>query len=158
MKRILSALLVLSMLICSFLFVTTDAASERGEMLMRTTDLDTSWKSAEANKAIKVIGSTDEKIDTLIRDKTPNSQAASTHTGQNSMATAGTLWMLNTNTWAFGYVIEIDGLAEGETVTASVSTSSWAHDHEGVQGGGWINEGSGVTAKYTLGGNGVYTL
>lgn len=159
MKRLTAVLLTLAMLMCSFMFVTTDAASERGEMLMRTSDLDTSWKSVKAGEYLNVIGSDDEgRIDTLIREKTPDQDQASTHASQNSMATAGTLWMQNTNTWTYGYVIEVDGLDEGETVTATVSTSSWAHDHEGVQGGGWINEGAGINEKFTISGNGVYTL
>ncbi len=155
MKRTLSAVLVLSMLVCSFLFVSTDAASERGEMLMRTEGLDTSWKSVAANGTVNIIGNAEDKIDTLIREKTPNQNQATTHASQNSSATASTLWMLNTNTWAYGYVIEIAGLKDGESVVVTAIQDTWGHDHSGTQGGGW---GNSTKDKFTLPGNGVYTI
>lgn len=155
MKRILAALLAAVMLMSSAVFVST-AAAENAEMLCRTENLDSSWKQVSAGDTVYMVGDYDDKLDTEIREKTPNSKEASTHASQDTMAGSDTLWMQNTNTWAFGYVMEIKGIPEGETVTATVSSSSWSHDHQGVQGGGWISEPNKHT--YTFRYDGTYTL
>ncbi|MCI8332882.1 MAG: hypothetical protein HFE78_08680, partial [Clostridiales bacterium] len=55
----------------------------------------------------------------------------------------------------FGYVVEVKGIEAGKPVSASVTNTSWGHDNEGQQGGGWYVTD---TQQYTLTQDGVYTF
>ena len=151
----MSTVIASSMLVC-MLPITGNAYAEKSAMLMRTEDIDHAWQSMSANTPIKVIGdSTTTGLDTADTPETENASSASTHAEQSKQATKQTIWMKNTNTWAFGYVIEVKGIETGKSVTASVTNTSWGHDNEGQQGSGWYVTD---TQQYTLTEDGVYTF
>lgn len=154
-RRFMSGFMSASLLVCAFP-LTGGAYSKKSEMLMRTQDIDHAWHNTTANAPVKIIGdSSTAGIDSAQTPVTENSETASTHAQQSAQATKQSIWMRNTNTWAFGYAVEVKGIEPGHTLTATVTSTSWGHDNKGEQGGGWYVT---YTQQFVLPSDGVYTF
>lgn len=123
---------------------------------MRTEDIDHAWISLPSGQTAKIIGDTSTVgIDSAKTSKPSDASSASTHNSMTSEATPQTIWFKNTNTWAFGYVIEVSGVPKNG-VTAFVTTNSYGHDHSGTPNEGF--PAAGFEQKFNIKQDGVYTL